>query len=102
MGFRTLMAPSQEDRQLSEHLERAVRELEYASDLARRLSKSRESRALDIHKDIQRHIVGLRMVETLVPKRSRIEDKDSMSEEDLAKIARERRAAKALASKKGD
>ncbi len=106
MGFRTLMAPSQEDRQLSEHLERAIRELEYASDLARRLSKSRESRALDIHKDIQRHISSLRMVETLVPKRSRVEDKDSMSEDDLAKMARERsaqkKAAKAVASKKGD
>jgi hypothetical protein len=109
LGFRTLMAPSEEDRQLSMHLEKAIRELEYASDLVRKQTKSRETRALDIHKDLQRYIVGLRMVETLVPKRSRIEDPDSLSEEELAKRSRERfaqkKAAKALTSKgkeKGD
>lgn len=105
MGFRTLMSPSKEDRQLSEHIERAIRELEYASDLSRRLSKSRDSRALDIHKDLQRHIASLRMVETLVPKRSRVEDPDMMSEEELAKRAREKSAQKkalVAATKKGD
>ncbi len=96
------MAPSEEDRQLSVHLERAIRELELASDLVRRNAKSRGARALDIRKDIQRYISGLRMVETLVPKRSRIEDPDSLSEEELAKKSRERYAQKKARAKIND
>jgi hypothetical protein len=91
------MAPSEEDRQLSVHLERAIRELEQALDLVRKSKSSRETRTLDVHKDIHRHILGLRMVETLVPKRSRIEDPDSLSEEELAKRAREKAAQKKAA-----
>ncbi len=97
------MAPSEEDRRLAVHLERAIRELEEAADLVRSSKASKESRTLGIHRDLRKHILALRNLETLVPKRSILEDVDSLSEDELAKRSRERYAQKKAArqSEKG-
>ena len=95
------MAPSEEDRRLATHIERAIRELEEASDLVRSSKVSKESRSLGLHRDLRRHILALRNLETLVPKRDSPNDPDSLSEEELAKRSRERYAQKKAARTKG-
>ena len=101
MRFRISNAPSEEARILATHLDRAIRELEEAANLVRSSKASKESRTLGIHRDLRRCILGLRNIETLVPKREFLEDADSISENELAKRARERYAQKKAARTSG-
>ena len=101
MRFRISHAPSEEDRILASHLDRAIRELEEAADFVRSTKASKESRTLGIHRDLRRCIVGLRNLETLVPKREFQADADSISEDELAKRARDRYAQKKAARTSG-
>ena len=91
MGVRTVSAVSEDDRRLSRHLEMAIRELETAADLVRKSAGPSVSRTLGVHRDLRRYIHGLRNLESIMPKRSLSEDPDAMSEEELAKRAREKR-----------
>lgn len=52
---------------------------------------------MDIHRDLKRCILGLRNIETLVPKREFQGDADSISEDELTKRSRERYAQKKAA-----
>lgn len=70
MFFRLSKATSDEERKLVLHVERAIRELEEASDLLRRSNDPDNlSRKLDLRKDLRRHIFALRNLETILPKR---------------------------------
>jgi hypothetical protein len=96
MAFGT---PSDKDLMLSSHLERAIRELEQAVDIARRTSRDREAKTRDhdLLRSLQRHVWSLREVEGSIPRRSREQDLDSLSEDELSKRAREKAAQKKAA-----
>lgn len=87
--LRATTAPSELDRAIAQHVDRAVRELESAARLAH--SGRRASyRARRVERDLARALSAAQQVGTVAPRFGE-DDPDMVSEEERARLAREQR-----------
>ena len=93
--LRASTAPSDSDRQIAEHLDRAERELESAIAVARQGRPSFGVRARRTERDLGRALGFLQDISTMAPRYS-AGDPDSMSEEERNRLARVAREEKRL------
>ena len=85
--LRATTAPSELDRAIAGHVDRASRELESATLLARS-ARGQSYRSKRVERDLARIVGSLQQVGTIVPK---FDDPDRVSEEERNQLAREQR-----------
>lgn len=102
MSFRISRIPSEAGRRLATHIDRAIRELEDASDIARSPKVSKENFSSGLLQGLRTQILALRNLEDQIPTRGPLIDPDNLSEDELAKRSREKYAQKKAARTQGN